>query len=192
MRISLVVLTLLFPFMSFAGFYEDLNTLNHVPAKYSVIGTICEEVAKLRMEEVYKQPAYTVVTGIAYGDSNRTIGELDVVVFENHSHNAVKIAEVKCWNDMRGGLDKALNQRHRFLKTVSAHNGKLFFQSTDDATQYSRAQFSGAKEFISIAQKGAKSVGYDEELEYTLEELMKMRTLVMQCHDQGQCTQSPL
>lgn len=191
MRTVTGLVAFLFPFLSFAGFYEDLDTLNHTPAKYEVIGTICEQVAKLRMEEAYQQPVYTVVTGIAYGDSSRTIGELDVVVFENHSHGAIKIAEVKCWNDMRGGLNKALDQRQRFLKTLGSRKGGLFFQSTDDGRHYDQGQFSGAKDFISIAQKGARNVGYDAELDYTLEELMRMRTMVMQCQKQGQCAQAP-
>lgn len=35
--------------------------------KYFIVGTVCEQVAKLNMQQIYKAPEYTVITGIQYG-----------------------------------------------------------------------------------------------------------------------------
>ena len=165
---------------------DEFNALKNSGKNYEVIGTICEEVARLQMARHYQQPAYTVVTGIAYGDRNRTIGELDVVVFENRTAMVVKVAEVKCWKDMRGGLAKAHDQRNRFIRTKNSKQW-LFYRSTSDNTQYDQRQFQAVNDFVAVAQRGATQVGYEGELQYTLEELMGLRHMMIQCQARGEC-----
>ena len=72
-----------------AGLQEDFEALRDSAKDYQIVGTVCEEVARLEMVRAdYPQPRYRVVTGIAYGNGHRTIGELDVVVFEQRETEA--------------------------------------------------------------------------------------------------------
>lgn len=166
---------------------EDYDALKDSGSNFVVIGTICEEVARLEMAAEYKEPQYHVVTGIAYGNSKKTIGELDVIVFENKSQDVVKIAEVKCWKDLDGGLRKALDQRQRFLKNIQ--KGGIVLRSTHDKRQYSAKQFRDCKDFETIGQQGAKDYGYNRELDHSLEDLMGLRTRIMNCQTTGECKQ---
>lgn len=185
---SVLAVSVLSIFSSFAQattLEEDFNTLKDEGIYFGVIGTICEEVSRLEMAQAFPEPQYHVVTGIAYMNGRKTIGELDVIVFENRTQNAVKIAEVKCWKDMEGGLRKALDQRQRFLKNIQ--KGGIDLRSTHDKRAYSAKQFRGVKDFETIGQKGSKAAGYDRELDHELEDLMSLRQRLMTCQADGEC-----
>lgn len=169
-----------------AGIHDEFLALKDSGKNYEVVGTICEEVARLQLARTYQAPQYTVITGIAYGDSHRTIGELDVVVFENRTGEAVKVAEVKCWRNMAGGLKKAHNQRDRFIRTINVPQ-QLFFRSTSSNHYFDQDQFDSIREFVAIAQRGATNYGYEDELEYSLDELMNLRSMMIQCQARGEC-----
>jgi len=180
------VLALLIYFPVQAGLHDEFLALKDSGKDYRVIGTVCEEVARLQLAKIYRAPAYTVVTGIAYGNQDRTIGELDVIVFENRTGEAIKVAEVKCWRNMSAGLHKALDQRNRFLRTIKSPQ-RLFFRSTTTNEYFDQSQFDSIEEFFSIAQRGATRYGYDHELQYSLEELMTLRSMLIACQDRGEC-----
>ena len=185
---SVLVLFLSLSSVAFAGLQEDFEALKSVPRDYTDSGSICEEVARLRIAEEYPAPQYTVEVGIAYANDFRTIGELDVVIFDNNLAKAIKLAEVKCWKDARGGLKKAQEQRARFLKNIrSGNGGSLQFVSTSTHQRYEAEQFRHVNEFISIAQKGTTSVGYDMEMEYSLNEFKSLRMKMIQCQQAGEC-----
>lgn len=172
--------------VALAGLAEDFEALKSVPRDYTDAGSICEEVARLRVADEYPAPQYKVETGIAYGNEERTIGELDVIVFDLNTQKAVKLGEVKCWKDARAGLVKAKDQRARFLKNIRS-NKPLQFISTSTHQTYDADQFRHVNDFISIAQKGTTNVGYDMEMEYTLNEFHQFRMKMIQCQRQGEC-----
>lgn len=185
---SVLVLFLSLSSVAFAGLQEDFEALKSVPRDYTDSGSICEEVARLRIAEEYQAPQYTVEVGIAYGNAERTIGELDIIIFDNNLHKAIKLGEVKCWKDARGGLKKAQDQRARFLKNIRSGNGRnLEFVNTATHQRYDAEQFLHVNEFISIAQKGTTAVGYDMEMEYSLGEFNALRMKMIQCQKQGEC-----
>lgn len=184
---ALIVLSLtLFVSSAFASWSEDFAELKDLPRSYEDYGAICEEVARLDMKKQYPAPQYTVEVGIAYADSDRTIGELDVIVMDNNIQKAILIAEVKCWKDVRGGLKKAHAQRSRFLNNLRS-NKKLFFQFTSNNKPVDAAVFDHVKDFISIAQKGSISAGFDQELQYTLDEMHEHRADMIRCQSKGEC-----
>lgn len=170
----------------FAGWAEDFELLKDIPRSYEDSGAICEEVARLEIMREYPAPQYDVLVGIAYGDQNRVIGELDIVIFDKNLNKVVSIGEVKCWKDVRGGLAKAREQRQRFIKTNNASRATRFV-STSTKEVYPPELFEQVREFFSMAQKGSQSQGFDRELSYTLKEMHTYRYDMIQCQSQGQC-----
>ncbi len=154
--------------------------------KYFIVGTVCEQVAKLEMEETYKTPQYTVITGVQYGTKKRVVGELDVIVFENSSKKAILVGEVKCYNKPSVGLAKAKEQRARLLAALKS-NTSLQMACTGKPCNVGERNFKGLQQFITIAQEGTKAHGFDMELEYSLDELMELRAQLMQCQEKGEC-----
>ncbi|MEN0059244.1 MAG: hypothetical protein AAGB31_10460 [Bdellovibrio sp.] len=171
---------------AFASWAEDFAELKNVPRNYEDAGSICEEIARLDMQREYPAPQYSVEVGIAYGDGTRTIGELDVVIFDNNTHKVLKVAEVKCWKDVRGGLKKAQEQRERFLRNIKSGKN-LIFQSTSTHQNFDAERFRYIQDFFSIAQKGSESQGFDYEMAYTLREMHDYRFQMIRCQEQGRC-----
>ena len=184
--VLLSFVTLMSGSVALAGLAEDFEALKPIPRDYTDAGSICEEVARLRVADQYPAPQYKVETGIAYANATRTIGELDVIVFDLNTNKVIKLGEVKCWKDAAGGLRKAKDQRARFLQNVRS-SIPLRFMSTSNHQAYSHDQFRYVNDFISIAQKGTTAVGYDMELEYTLNEFQTLRLKMIQCQKQGEC-----
>lgn len=187
MKKFLFVLVSLLTSNSFAGLTEDYHALKNAGKDLSAVGSICEDVTQLRYIEQYPEPNYRVLTGIAYSDKDRTIGELDLIVFDNSTHNAILIGEVKCWKNPKSGLKKAKDQRQRFLTHVKSSKALTFKWLSDPKEKFTKTQFNKTNDFISIAQMGAKAKGFDVELEYTLDELMQLRTDIIHCQDSGEC-----
>jgi hypothetical protein len=184
--LSLTLSILLFAGFAQASLQDEMEALRDTPRSYVDTGAICEEVARLDVQKEFPKPQYTVINGIAYSGENGTIGELDVVIFDNNTQKVIKIAEVKCWKDLKGGLKKARDQRQRFL-SWNKSGKKLKFKSTSDGRVFPQDQFDYVTEFVSIAQKGATRSGFDAELNYTLPELMQLRQMMMQCQSRGEC-----
>lgn len=185
MKLTALILSLLVSLNIFAANWaEDFEALKGIPRSYQDSGAICEEIARLDVQKKYPAPQYKVEVGIAYGDNQRTIGELDVVVFDRNQ--VILVGEVKCWKDLRGGLKKALDQRARFLKNLHS-NKPLIFTSTSTHQRFSQNAFKDVQEFITIGQMGAVESGYDAELGYTLSELHGHTEDMIGCQNSGQC-----
>jgi hypothetical protein len=185
MKIVSAIISLLVSVQVFAGIGEDFRALKDSGIDYQVIGAVCEEVTRLRTEEEFG-PKYVVTTGVEYSDGNRTIGELDVVVFDKASQKVVRVAEVKCWKNTNGAMAKAREQRLRFQRHLAS--GKpTFFNSLHSNYKFKKDNFIGNKEFLAVAQKGSKSSGFDVELSYELKELMQLRQMMIDCQNAHQC-----
>lgn len=170
----------------FAGWKEDFQILKNIPRDYQDAGSICEEVARVDMMRLYPAPQYTVEVGIAYSDDERTIGELDIIIFDNNLNKVIKTGEVKCWKDVRGGLKKAREQRLRFISYLESGRA-LYFRSTSTGKYFDPGQFAGLKDFFSVAQKGSQAQGFTRELQYTLSELKQYRKEMIHCQNRGEC-----
>ena len=186
MRAFVFIATLLASSLSFAAWSEDFLEIKNTPRNYTDSGAICEELAKVQFEKEFDKKNYEVVVGIAYGDGQRTIGELDVVIFDKNANSAVKVTEVKCWSNLSGGLTKAHQQRARFLANIETDK-KIFFKSTATLKSYSMEQFKTVTEFTTLGQKGSVQAGYDAELDYELSELHRMSSQMIQCQNHGEC-----
>lgn len=165
---------------------DTFEQLRDSGEKYQIVGTVCEQVARLEMQIQYPAPQYDVLTGIAYRAGDKTIGELDVIVFESATQKAILVGEVKCWNNLDSALNKAHEQRARFMKTIKK-GIKLQMDCTDGSCHYTDKNFRDVQTFVTIAQQGALDHGFDKELEYPLNQLMELRARLMTCQEQGEC-----
>lgn len=184
--VRLQVLSFVALFFSFnaqaAPIKELFEELRDSAMNYEVVGTVCEQVARIELEKTYPESEYQIVNGIEYGDNTRTIGELDVVIFKKSTKKAVLVGEVKCWRDLKGALAKAKDQRQRFIRSLSKK-----IDLHDSEFSYDKSQFSNVEKYVAIAPQGAKAAGFDIDMENTLNELMDLRKMLIQCQDQGQC-----
>lgn len=175
----------LFSLSAFASIESEFEALKNSGEDYRPDGAVCEQVARLDVAEKYPESQYEVTTGIVYGTQSQTIGELDVVVLRKSDGKAVLIAEVKCMRDLSRARKKASDQRERFLRTMQNQPGGLRLYKKNRTFEI--AQFRDAKEFIAIAQLGAKSYGFEQDLDYTLDEMRMLRQQLLRCQGSGRC-----
>ena len=171
---------------SVSGYAAPLNELfeelRDTGMNYEVVGAVCEQVARIELYKTYPESEYEIINGIEYGDNTRTIGELDVVIFNKTTQQAVLVGEVKCWKDLSAAREKALDQRQRFIKSLK-RNIDLHDQDND----YDKSQFKNVQKFVSIAPKGSTIAGFEIDMENTLSELMELRKMMMDCQRKGEC-----
>ena len=192
MKLLLSVLVVASSLNVFAGLAQDFEQLKNLGLNLEPTGAICEDVAQLRFAEKYPQPQYSVLTGIEYGDRDGTIGELDLVVFNNNTHIAEIVAEVKCWSSAKSGLKKAKDQRNRFLTNVRSMRALQFKWLRDPKLPLAKTQFKKVSRFYFIAQANTLDDGFDFELPYTLKELMQLRSDILDCQASGACQKAGL
>jgi len=185
--ISILLSLLIFSKIVLAGYSEDFDKIKDLGRDLEPTGAICEEVARLRFVEMFPKPDFSVVTGIEYSDKDGTVGELDVVVFNNQSKIAQVIAEVKCWTNAKNGLKKAKEQRQRFLLNVKSSKALKFKWLDDPKLPLTKTQFNKVSDFYFVGQSGTQSEGFDYELPYSLRELMDLRKEILVCQSNGKC-----
>lgn len=169
-----------------ASWDDDFQILKNRARSYEDAGAICEELARIKFEKKYNNSQYEMVVGIAYGDSRKITGELDIVVFDRVESNVKHVAEVKCWKSMSGGLEKAKEQRLRFLTNLRSKR-QIYLQSTSTEQSYDINQFKNISAFTTLGQRGAVQNGYDDELEYELRDLHRYSMELIRCQDRGEC-----
>ncbi|MBS1970517.1 MAG: hypothetical protein JSU04_09420 [Bdellovibrionales bacterium] len=177
-----VVLVLLSLTANAAPIQDLFEQLRDSGLNYEVVGTVCEQVSRLELQKAYPASQYEIINGIEYGDATRTIGELDVVIFEKTTKKAVLVGEVKCWKDLKSAIAKARDQRLRFQKSLSKDIALHDYQA-----DYDKSQFSNVQKYVAIAPKGAKAAGFEMDMENSLSELMQLRDMLIKCQYQGQC-----
>ncbi len=166
---------------------EDLATLKKIPANYLTFGTVCEEVAKMRYEKEYSQEQYDVLGGIEYRDRNRVLGELDVVVFERSSNEAILIAEVKCWDDPEKALDKAKEQLNRFEQAVSGRKIRDMYLTDGEQKHFEVGQFDQQLRTDTVTYDGAESAGFDRSIGLSMDDVKELRQELLKCQASGKC-----
>lgn len=186
MKLFALLVVSFFSFSAFATFQDDVVALKDTARDYFDTGAICEEIARLDMQEEFPAPQFKVLTGISYDNGDGTAGELDVIVFDMHLNKVIKIAEVKCWKKLDHALIKAQKQRARFLG-YRANSANISYKKAHSSETFTKEQFADVNDFITIGQQGALAFDFDRELKYSLRDFAELRDLMMKCQHDGLC-----
>lgn len=189
-KFNLLLFVLLANTAAFAGVPTQSKTiddyfelLSHDKTDFEPEGAVCERIAVREIEPYYPASNYKIINSIQYDEHKTTIGELDVVIFDNNSGKVEAIAEVKCWKSFKGGLKKAKEQRMRF----QTHLNRNIVLSDKENKVYSKDVFKNVQKYFNISQHGGVNQGFDFELSMDLKELMELRKRLLDCHAQGRC-----
>jgi ASC-1-like (ASCH) protein len=159
------------------------NELSYEKTNFEPDGTVCERVSVREVESIYPKENFEIINGIQYDDKKKTIGELDLVIFEKSTGLVHAIAEVKCWKSFKGALKKAKEQRMRFQTYLN----RGIILTDENGKQYSKDLFRSIQKYFSISQDGGLNQGFDFELSLDLKELIELRGRLLDCHAQGRC-----
>jgi len=169
------------------GLDAAFEKLKHEKDDFVNTGAVCEYVARLELQEDYPVNRFEIDIGVSYIAGDQVLGELDVVIRDRKTGTIPAIGEVKCWKNLKSGLEKAQEQEARFreallsggLNPAPAVSFTRFVEGGELPVSIQAGSFPASLDHISIGQNGAKKVGYDRELEMTLEQLMELRKRLM-------------
>ena len=171
------------------GMKEAFEALRFVEDDFINTGTICEHVAKLEVQKSYPEARFDTWVGVTYRVGQEVIGELDLVVRDRSLQKVVLVGEVKCWRNLPAGLEKAQEQEARFRETLAEQQrlGEpvefVKFLSQGKTVEFDSSEFDAKVDYIAIAQNGSRRIGFDQELELGLEELMELRKQILSKRD---------
>lgn len=187
------VLASLFLLFSISSLAADIETyfeaLRNSAVNYEPDGAVCEQVARLKFQEVYPEEQFELMIGVEYSTGGLTIGELDVLIVDRSTQKVVLVAEVKCWKNLKQALEKVQSQRRRFLFNLEKYPRNLRFE-TYSSQSLKVGQFSPETVFKSLAQAGAVEKGFDMELDLSLSELTGLRMKLLKCQAWGECARA--
>lgn len=187
MRLVTVAILVLFSFSALAADIEPVfQALQQSAVNYEPDGSVCEQVALLKLRESYPTEDFSIANGVEYSTGGDTLGELDLVVVEKKTNKVVLVGEVKCWRNLQQAMDKLKAQRDRFTWNLTKHTQQMQF--TDyEGFNFKVEQFEGISNFRSISQLGGIRRGFDVELDFTLSELKELRSKLLKCQAWGHC-----
>lgn len=170
----------------------DYTELSQIPAKYEVIGTICEYLTAIRLRDQYPADKYFIEIGIEYRVGGRVIGEIDDVVFRKSDREAVAVVQVKCRHNMSRAHHDASEQNERFEDTMNSIGGQqsrgVTFRSTSKPDLVvTQANMDEVETYITASQDGGELHGFDVTIGYDLDEAMAIRDRLMFCQSNGTC-----
>ncbi len=162
---------------------EYFELLSYEKTDFEPVGAVCERVAVREVESMYPAVNFNIMNSISYTEHKVTVGELDVVIFDKTTKKVEAVAEVKCWRSFGGALKKARDQRQRFLTHLNNN-----IEITDkDGKRYSKDLFKNIQKYFSISQAGGVNQGFDFELSLSLNDLMLLRSKLLDCKAAGRC-----
>lgn len=167
---------------------EAFDRLRTIPARFGILGTVCEYLAKDRIAQRFPASRFEVRVGIVYSEEGgRTLGELDVVVFRTSDDEAVWVGEVKCRRDFPDALRHAHEQLHRFQNHVRRGTPMTLAWTRDRSVTFERSQFDEAPALRTVSQKGGGPAGFDRTLELDRDQVDRLQDRLVACQDAGRC-----
>lgn len=172
--------------MCLADIKTDFEKIKNFGHNLQKAGTVCEDLAFIRFKENFKEPTYTVMSGIEYLGEYGVIGELDVIIKDNRIQKIIGVTEVKCWRTPDSAFAVYSNQKNRLIHTLKTEPLKFRIAGT---TTYitNQIEFDDNFKMTSLGQKDTRQFGFDYELEYSLKELDELKDMVSNCQSKNKC-----
>lgn len=169
----------------------DYDELSQIPAKYEVIGTVCEYLTALRLRDQYPVDRFQIEVGIEYRIRGRVIGEIDVVIFRRSDMEAVAVGQVKCRHSMQRASHDAREQNERFEDAMGriydTPTEAVFRSTSKSGLRVLNSNMDEVTTFITASQDGGEEYGFDMTIGYDLDAAMALRQRLISCQSAGDC-----
>ena len=160
--------------------------LKKIPADYQSFGSICEQVARLRLKERFDPKKFEFIIGLEYRNFRRTLGEVDLLVVSKKSEKVFVVGEVKCWKNLDAAIVKAKKQLKRFFKAMNSSEKITFHPKEKTNIKFKKESFLKAKE-IMYSQKTDDENPFLNDIGLTLYQVKTLRKKLQQCQKNKKC-----
>lgn len=130
------------------------EAIRKLPLDYGKIGSVLEAIALVELGKLYPEPDYAVYTGIQYENhSGRTLGELDIVIWDLKENHALAVYECKLTGNFRRAGQKGREQLNRFINSLKAR--EIGGMRSEAGKRFNPQQFEEALVYGLIGPHGA-------------------------------------
>lgn len=149
---------------------QYFNQLKDRAVNYKKIGNILEQLITIQLETQYPAERYEILNGIEYQEEGgRTVGELDVIVFDRKTGNAEMVVEAKLSSNLKSAGKKASSQIKRFRAYLAEGKITKFHYIAHPEREFTVKQFGNVK-IVKIGSSGAPAHGFDSEFDLRRDE----------------------
>jgi hypothetical protein len=145
------------------------------------VGSVLEALGYLELQRLYPAPAFTVFHSLQYHDaSGRTLGEIDLLVWDNATEQVIAVYECKISAQPRRVLEHAKEQLDRFRAALRDRTVARFTLTGARARNFSVTDFRALEHFETIGGAGTRSQGYDLEIDLSRDEADELQAMLLQ------------
>lgn len=159
-----------------ASYATLIRDLHH---DFGKLGSIVEALAHAHFLTIYPTNDFEIIPNVTYQDpAGRTLGELDIVVFERATGEAVLVVETKASARLRRAGQEAAAQLHRFRYCLEAGLIDNFSYGAPFHRAIRPEHFLEVTEYVRVGPDGALGAGFDYEADIRPEEIEALRSQV--------------
>ena len=149
-------------------YFEQLREMRGI--KWGSIGAVLEALAKIQFDATLNPSDFRALCNLTYHDATgKTLGELDVVIWNVRENRAEVAYEAVVSDDLRHKAASSRNQVKRFQTAVKNHEVVKILYPHDETWTCEPAQFEQARVEI-LGNQGAIAAGFDTEIDITRSE----------------------
>ena len=131
------------------------------------VGAILETLAAIQFNATLNTNEFKTLCNLTYhDDTGRTLGELDVVIWNLRENRAEVVYEAVVSDQLHRKATSSRNQVQRFADTVKARQVAKILDPYDAAWKVDQSQFDQARIEI-LGNQGALAEGFDAEVDIT-------------------------
>lgn len=147
-----------------------MQILRDFDRNYHPIGTVLEVLALKKLRNEYPDH-YKISDSVAYyNESGRTLGEMDLVVYNQRTEEVEKIVEVKLTDDYDRARKKARRQLNRIKRKLRQGKVADFRDMTNPNNDFNVEDFCCVETYVKLSSRGALCHEFDYELDLKREE----------------------
>jgi tRNA A-37 threonylcarbamoyl transferase component Bud32 len=158
-------------------YFEQMRDLKG--PHWGSIGTILEILAEIQFSATLDTNAFKTLYNLTYhDDTGRTLGELDVVIWNLRENRAEVVYEAAISDQLNRKATSSRNQVQRFADTVKKRQVAQILNPYDAAWKADQSQFDQARIEI-LGNQGALAAGFDAEVDITRPEADFLQRKIM-------------
>jgi hypothetical protein len=146
-------------------YFEHMRDLEG--PKWGSIGSVLETLAAIQYNATHNPKEFRALCNLTYhDDTGRTLGELDVVIWNVRENRAEIMYEAVVSDQLNRKATSSRNQIQRFANTVKERKAVRILYPYDPAWKFDQSQFDQARVAI-LGNQGALAAGFDAEVDIT-------------------------
>ncbi|MDY0146352.1 MAG: serine/threonine-protein kinase [Kiritimatiellia bacterium] len=165
---------------------------DQLDTKWGSTGFVLEALAVNQFDQALNTNEFKTINNLTYQDqTGRTLGELDVIIWNLRENRAVVVYEAAVSDRLHRKAIPSRNQLHRFERALQNHEVAKILHPYDDTWSFTPEQFAQSR-FEVLGNQGAIAAGFDAEVDITRAETEFLQRKLIDWRKARHTSQGPL